>query len=108
MRWYEWLVVVVLIIFGSLTSYYKAFKEINRPVYVVDLTKLVDEKFTKQSVKDVYNQKITPEEYLEQRKKYLDKLQKILNDFDRPVFIKQAVVGGDVIDITDQVKKYLQ
>jgi len=108
MKWYEWLVILSIIAFTSLAIYYKVHKDINKPIYVVDLTKLVDEKFSKQSIEDVYNQKITPEQYLEERRKYLDKLKKVLNSFDRPVFVKQAVVGGNTIDITEEVKKLVE
>lgn len=108
MKWYEWLVIISLIVFSSLAVYYKVYRDIHQPIYVVDLTKLVDEKFSKQSIEDVYNQKITPEQYLEERKKYLDKLQKILNGFDKPVFVKQAIVGGNTIDITEEVKKLVE
>lgn len=108
MKWYEWVLVIILIIAGGLISYYFSFKEINKPIYVVDLTKLIDDKFSRQGIKDVYERKITPRQYLEERKKYLDKLQKVLKGFEKPVFIKQAIVGGKTIDITGQVKKYLE
>ena len=108
MKWYEYLFVIVLTVFSGAISYGLSYKQIHQPLYVVDLTKLIDDEFSYKDVKDVYNGKIKPEDFIKKKKEYLDKLQDILESFDRPVFVKQAVVGGNTVDITDQVKKYLK
>ena len=108
MRWYEYLLVFVLVVVASAISYGLAYREIHQPIYVVDLTKLVDEEFSYKQVEKLYNRQIDPQEFIRKKKEYLDKLQKVLQSFDRPVFVKQAVVGGNTVDITDEVKKYLK
>ena len=108
MRWYEYLLVIVLVVVASAISYGLSYREIHQPIYVVDLTKLIDEEFSYNDVKNVYEGKIKPEDFIRKKKEYLDKLQSILESFDRPVFIKQAVAGGNTVDITEQVKKYLK
>ena len=108
MKWYEYLLVIVLVVFSSAVSYGLAYREIHKPIYVVDLTKLIDEQFNLNEVEKVYNKQITPEEFLKRKREYLNKIQSILENLDRPVFVKQAVFGRNTIDITDKVKEYLK
>ena len=107
MKWYEYLFVVVFVVFASAISYGLSYREIHKPLYVVDLSKLIDEEFSYKEVEKVYNRQVSPEEFLKKRKEYLDKIQAILEGFDKPVFVKQAIVGGNIVDITEEVKKHL-
>lgn len=105
MKWYEWLLVVVLIFFSNAITLFVA-KEYFFKVKTVDLTRigLFDLQELQRRISQGEDmQKIEGD--IKQRAKlvelYLQK-QKGL------ILIKQCVVSGDVEDITDEVVNYLK
>jgi len=101
MKWYEWVLVLVLIFASSVLSYYFATKE--RKVKVLDLVSIVNEESEKILKSDL------PLEEKEKRfGEFLSELQKALSSYDEPILLKQAVVGGKYEDITSEVRKKLQ
>lgn len=105
MRWYEWLLVVVLIFFSNVITLFVT-KEYFLKIRTVDLTKLglFDlHEIQSRIAKGENIQKIEGD--IKQRAKlielYLQKQRGI-------ILIKQCVVSGDVEDMTNEIVNYLK
>lgn len=100
MKWYEWVLVLVLIFSSSLLTYHFATK---KKVKVVDLVSLINEEGGK-----ILKSDLPVEEKEKKFGEFLNSLQKVLETYDEPILLRQAVVGGKYEDVTPEVRKKLQ
>ncbi len=104
MKWYEWVLVFVLVISSGVLSYFFALKSFEQRFRVVDVVGLINEEKER-----IMNTSLSLEEKEKKFGTFLSDLEKILADYDGIVLIKQAVVGGSAYeDITPEVRRRLE
>ncbi len=104
MRWYEYLLVIVMIVVSNLITYYFT---LSKPVYVIDMQRIVFQALNEEELKQVYESKMPLAEFMARKQEQFNKIEEYLKNYDI-VYIKQAVYGRNVIDITDEVSKQVK
>jgi len=101
MKWYEWLLVIALIVFFNGATFYLARQLYYRPVKTINLLEL-----DFMNAKGIYEalQGKSPEEVQKLVLEKQEKLKAILSKEKGIVLIKQCVVSGEDEDITQKVK----
>lgn len=104
MRWYEWVLVLVLVVSSGLLSYTLALRNFERKFKVVDVISLINEEKER-----IMKTQVSMEEKEEMFGEFLSNLERVLASYDGIVLIKQAVVGGNIYeDITPEVRGRLK
>lgn len=102
MKWYEWLLVIALIVFSNGATFYLARQLYYRPVKTINLLEL--DFMNAKGIYEALQSGKSPEEV---QKLVLQKqaiLSAILSKEKGIVLIKQCVVSGEDEDITQKVK----
>ncbi len=104
MKWYDYVLVFVLVVSSGVLSYFSAIGEMEDKFKVVDIVSLINEEKERIAEADI------PLEEKEKRfGDFLSRLERILNSYEGIVLIKQAVVGGNLYeDITAEVRRKLE
>lgn len=98
MKWYGWLLVIVLIVFSNTVTLWVAKRYLLR-IRVVDTVALIDRQKS-ELIRQADQGRITVEEAVARQKAYLAALERELQG-EPLVFIKQCVLGKHE-DITDR------
>lgn len=102
MRWYEWVLVLTLIVSSNILTLYIAKEYLFKPK-VVDLMRI-----GLFSQKELYERMLKGEDAKTIEAEVIRKsreLERVLRGYRGVVLIKQCVVAGHVEDITDEVAK---
>jgi len=103
-RWYEWVLVVVLVVSSGVLSCFFTLKELENRVRVVDVVSLINEERNR-----IMELDLSLEEKQRKFGEFLTDLEKILSSYGGIVLLKQAVVGGNAYeDITSEVRRRLE
>lgn len=104
MRWYEYVLVFVLVISSGVLSYFFSLKEFERRTKVVDVVSLINEEKER-----ILQSDLSLEEKEKRFGKFLSDLERVLSSYRGVVLLRQAVVGGDDYeDITSEVRERLR
>jgi len=102
MKWYEWLLVIALIVFSNWATFYLARQLYYRPVKTINLLEL--DFMNAKGIYEALQSGKSPEEVQKLVLEKQEKLKAILSKEKGIVLIKQCVVSGEDEDITQKVK----
>lgn len=100
MKWYDWLLVIALIVFSNGATFYLARQY--RPVKTINLLEL--DFMNAKGIYETLQSGKSPEEVQKLVLEKQEKLKAILSKEKGIVLIKQCVVSGEDEDITQKVK----